>query len=196
MLPFTAHLYQNILAGGKFSESDFVRFTGFGGQAAPIRWTKNGRRGAFDLNKAKQRQYITQDGKKWDLFVYEYNCEFDAVPVDEMEGINIIAETLSNLTRDEMRAALQQFNTLASAQPLDLPAMPANYPEFSEIGFLDYSDKSFVVMGNTYPIKETLKKYGGRYNPYLSHPITQENLKAWIFPASRKAVLMQVLSSQ
>ncbi len=32
----------------------------------------------------------------------------------------------------------------------------------------DYSEKSFVVIGNTKPIKETLKKLGGRFNSFLT----------------------------
>jgi len=35
------------------------------------------------------------------------------------------------------------------------------------VKILPYSDKAFAVVGDTKPIKDTLKQLGGRFNPYL-----------------------------
>lgn len=55
---------------------------------------------------------------------------------------------------------------------------------------LDYTDKSFVVVGeNTKLLKDKLKELGGRYNPNLTHPQTKEKLAAWIFSKKQKEKL-------
>ena len=193
MANFNKTVYQFILSGGKFNESDFIRFTGFGGHTHAIRWG-NGRKGKYDLNKAKQRQYITQDGKQFDLFIVDYNNEFDNEQIEEMEAVNIIADILSNYTREEMKAELKKIEEV-EAGPIDW-VNPDQIPAiFDSVSFLDYTDKSFVVFGQTFPIKEILKAHGGRFNPFLTHPFTQEALKGWIFPAKRKEVLRAVLET-
>lgn len=181
-----------VLTGGKFKEADFIRFTGFGGQSAAIRWG-NGRKGKFDFNKAKQRQYIHPEGKEWDLFVLEFNNEFDSVQIDEMEGINIIADILSNYTREEMKKELAKNDQNFSISDIDQPESEELPAIFETIYFLDYTDKSFVVTGQTFPIKEVLKAHGGRFNPFLTHPFTQEALKGWVFPAKRRENLRTAL---
>jgi hypothetical protein len=55
---------------------------------------------------------------------------------------------------------------------------------------LDYTDKSFVVIGeNTKLFKDKLKELGGRYNPNLTHPETKEKMAAWIFSKKQKEKL-------
>lgn len=51
---------------------------------------------------------------------------------------------------------------------------------------LDYTEKSFVVIGDTKNVKDKLKELGGRYNPNLTHPETKEKLSAWIFSKKQK----------
>lgn len=56
----------------------------------------------------------------------------------------------------------------------------------SEISVIDYSDKAIAVMGNTYPIKDQLKKLGARFN---------RNLKGgpgWILPVSKKSEVLKI----
>lgn len=38
----------------------------------------------------------------------------------------------------------------------------------NEVKIIDYSERAIALVGNTKPIKEQLKKMGGRYNPRLS----------------------------
>ena len=52
---------------------------------------------------------------------------------------------------------------------------------------LDYTEKSFVVVGeSTKNLKDSLKELGGRYNPNLTHPETKEKLAGWIFSKKQR----------
>ena len=63
-------------------------------------------------------------------------------------------------------------------------------PEGVEV--VDYSDKSFVLYGNTKPIKEQLKELGGRFNMNLraSNGFT---FAGWVFPITKKEVVLEAL---
>jgi len=47
---------------------------------------------------------------------------------------------------------------------------------------VQYSDKSIVLYGNTYPIKDEIKANGGRFNKFLK--INGETVQGWVFQAS------------
>lgn len=49
-----------------------------------------------------------------------------------------------------------------------------------EVMMSDYSEKSFMVYGNTKPYKDSLRNMGGRFNKYLK--IGEEKVPGWIFP--------------
>ena len=55
---------------------------------------------------------------------------------------------------------------------------PRELPECGEIVCKDYSDKSFVVVGDTKPIKDELKRFGGRFNKKLY----SGTVAGWVFP--------------
>ena len=59
---------------------------------------------------------------------------------------------------------------------------------------LDYTEKSFVVVGDTKNLKDKLKELGGRYNPNLTHPETKEKLAAWIFSKKQKEKIQTFLT--
>jgi hypothetical protein len=59
---------------------------------------------------------------------------------------------------------------------------------------LDYTDKSFVVIGDTKNIKDRLKELGGRYNPNLTHPVTKERFSAWIFSKKQREKIESALN--
>jgi hypothetical protein len=44
-----------------------------------------------------------------------------------------------------------------------------------------YSEKSYIVFGDTKEYKEQLKNLGGKFNMYLKHPETSEVVAGWIF---------------
>ena len=51
----------------------------------------------------------------------------------------------------------------------------------SEIYIENYTGKSFVVLGDTRPHKENIKKLGGKWNSRL-----KDNKMGWIFPMSKR----------
>lgn len=55
------------------------------------------------------------------------------------------------------------------------------------VQIIDYSEKSVAVIGNTYQIKDILKKLGGKFNARLSCGA------GWIFSKSKKDVLFETL---
>lgn len=60
---------------------------------------------------------------------------------------------------------------------------------------LDYTEKSFVVVGDTKNVKDQLKELGGRYNPNLTHPETKEKLAAWVFSKKQKDKIQTFLNN-
>lgn len=62
-----------------------------------------------------------------------------------------------------------------------------------DLELLDYSEKAFAVFGNTKAVKDTLKELGGRFNPALTHPATQQKAAGWIFSKKLKEVVQQEL---
>ena len=53
--------------------------------------------------------------------------------------------------------------------------------KMTDIYIENYSEKSFVVLGETKPHKENIKKLGGKWNSRL-----RNNKMGWIFPISKK----------
>lgn len=55
----------------------------------------------------------------------------------------------------------------------------------NDISITDYTEKSFVIRGNTTPYKEVLKNFGGKWNDRL------RDGEGWIFPMTKKSELEQ-----
>jgi len=66
------------------------------------------------------------------------------------------------------------------------PEKKASKP-VADVQLVDYSDKSFAVIGETKAIKDTLKELGGRFNMYLKCGA------GWIFPNSKKQAVIITL---
>lgn len=197
-ISFTDEIMQFILNGGKFSETDFIRFTGFGGTSSnPYKF--NADRGRAEFNKAKQRQYISPDGAAFDQFVLSWNNEFDNDNIEESDAVNIISDILSNYTREQMIKALETTQGANSEESYPaawdqhyntgLPPLP------EDIFYLQYNEKSFVIHGRTFYMKDKLKLAGGRFNPFLTHPETKDALKGWIFPLTKKNLVFEKLTA-
>ena len=56
----------------------------------------------------------------------------------------------------------------------------------SNISIEVYSDKSFVVRGETIPYKESLKSMGGKWNSSLTDKKTGEKFGAWLFWSDKR----------
>lgn len=68
-------------------------------------------------------------------------------------------------------------------------ACPGDYESCGEakgpLRVVRYSEKAIAVFGDTKPIKEKLKKLGGKYNPSLKSEPGNEDCKkipGWVFP--------------
>lgn len=57
------------------------------------------------------------------------------------------------------------------------------------INIIDYSEKSFAVVGETYPVKDSLKKLGGRFNGKLSCGA------GWIFSNTKREEVEKFINS-
>lgn len=56
----------------------------------------------------------------------------------------------------------------------------------SQIKVQEYSERSFVVCGNTKEIKDNLKELGGKYNSRLKDSVNKDaTFSGWIFPKSK-----------
>jgi hypothetical protein len=53
----------------------------------------------------------------------------------------------------------------------------------------DYTDKSFVVRGDTIKIKDKLKDMGGRFNKFLKEKDNDNRFAGWIFSMNKKEVI-------
>jgi len=54
-----------------------------------------------------------------------------------------------------------------------------------EILVLKYSEKAHIIIGDTRAIKDEINRMGGRWNNYLTHPITKKKVKAWIISSKK-----------
>jgi hypothetical protein len=99
--------------------------------------------------------------------------------------------------------------TPAQAQPAKVEAIPQPEPEteFSTmfvgsngltfedqqpapaLSLIDYSEKAFAIVGDTKPIKDTLKQLGGSYNPRLKCGA------GWIFSKTRESAVRMELAA-
>ena len=53
----------------------------------------------------------------------------------------------------------------------------------------NYTEKSFVVLGDTKPHKDNIKKLGGKWNSRL-----RDNKMGWIFPMSKKELVEEYIN--
>jgi len=61
----------------------------------------------------------------------------------------------------------------------------------SDLKLVHYSPKCLALFGNTKPIKDTLRNFGGVFNPHLQY--NSRRMGGWIFPAKRENELRQYL---
>ena len=93
--------------------------------------------------------------------------------LDEIKA-ELIKEIKNELTREIKAEILFEKLPTIKTEKTDVP-------KILDIKLSDYSDKSFVVFGNTKVYKEKIKELGGRYNQNL------KNIGAgWIFNMSKK----------
>lgn len=81
-----------------------------------------------------------------------------------------------------------------TAQKATAPKAAAPKTEKPRYTMIQYSEKCLALFGDTKPIKEELKKIGGRYNPNL-HPFTKDqSVPGWIFANKAKDDLLNLIN--
>ena len=65
---------------------------------------------------------------------------------------------------------------------------PSKNVEDNSLTLIDYTDKSIVLTGNTFEIKEQIKSLGGKFNVFTHADGTK--FKGWVFPKTRKDVVV------
>lgn len=74
------------------------------------------------------------------------------------------------------------------------PKTAAPKAEKPRYTMIQYSEKCLALFGDTKPIKEELKKIGGRYNPNL-HPFAKDqSVPGWIFANKAKDDLLNLIN--
>lgn len=63
------------------------------------------------------------------------------------------------------------------------------------IRIVDYTDKSCIVIGDTFSLKDQLKAKGGRWQPNL-RKMPEVATKGWLFPLTKKAELEKLIETQ
>ena len=61
--------------------------------------------------------------------------------------------------------------------------------------YAEYSEKSFMVYGETKEHKESLKELGGKFNNNLANPEGSEKIAGWIFPKSKLTIVKNFLET-
>lgn len=119
----------------------------------------------------------------------------DLTEVKAMYGIEkLILLGYNNISFDDM-FLIQLFSRhrICVGDYFDAPeteAKPAQTEnvEIDGVEVLDYSEKSFAVVGNTKPIKDKLKELGGRFNFNLTCGA------GWVFPLSKREAVNLLLT--
>lgn len=61
--------------------------------------------------------------------------------------------------------------------------------------YAEYSDKSFMIYGETKEHKDALKELGGKFNMNLNNPDGSGKTPGWIFPKSKETVVKNFLNT-
>lgn len=90
--------------------------------------------------------------------------------------------------------AKKETTKKAAAPKAAAPKTAAPKAEKPRYTMIQYSEKCLALFGDTKPIKEELKKIGGRYNPHL-HPFTKDqSVPGWIFANKAKDDLLNLIN--
>jgi hypothetical protein len=80
------------------------------------------------------------------------------------------------LYSDKLFSKLQKFLEIIEVETKKDLSLDASQPYIES-----YTDKSFIIIGNTRPYKDKIKELGGTWNAKL-----REGKKAWVFPETKR----------
>lgn len=81
-----------------------------------------------------------------------------------------------------------------SASPLDVPHVITTR-QVGAYTLVDYTPRSFLVTGDTEPIKEHLKNLGGKFNWFEVHKGTGQRVPGWVYSKTRLASVERFLQT-
>lgn len=139
------------------------------------------------------KQFPERWGSAWDwsnlLFQYWKVRNFNTQDPEDIGEITLVEDFDSNnfvfnyVVNGVTYRTDQYVKPEVSAPNIEKVDVPEG-----EIQIIQYSEKAIAVIGNTKPIKDTLKGLGGRFNFRLSCGA------GWIFPKTKMDELVQALS--
>lgn len=66
----------------------------------------------------------------------------------------------------------------------------------NNIELVQYSEKAIAVFGETKPVKDDLKRMGGKFNKYLTNPHTGSKQAGWVFQTKHRDMLQAFVDGQ
>lgn len=133
--------------------------------------------------------------------IKELHCEFEEYnKLDKYESHKILRQLFCRtsiptgaknfkIKRNEvMCGSSNEFYDLVYEVEEVAQKSEVNKSVVGEVQIVDYSEKSFAIIGNTKPIKDTLKELGGRFNFKLNCGA------GWIFPLTKKEAVLSALA--
>lgn len=114
-----------------------------------------------------------------------------ATPKQEAAPVPKATTKKATAKKETTKKATTKKETTKKASAPKSAAPKAEKPRYTMI---QYSEKCLALFGDTKPIKEELKKIGGRYNPNL-HPFTKDqSVPGWIFANKAKDDLLNLIN--
>ena len=97
---------------------------------------------------------------------------------------NLLYDTLQFVSSDNMKISINDIFKIETIKE-DVKVIETKPSEVVNdiLEIIQYTEKSFVIKGNTKPIKELLVRLGGKWNSNLSKD--GEKFGAWIFPNTK-----------
>jgi len=136
----------------------------------------------YNKSKAEKKfRYINTEYKNEipDVMEFVYNG-YSANKTDKTE-ITAYVKNNNPKPKDDIK-------TVEVKKVVEVKNVSEPKPNNSDVRIVEYSEKSFAVIGNTKPIKDVLLQLGGKYNRYLTCGI------GWIFSNKKRIEVMTNLN--
>ena len=149
-----------------------------------MRFSKYGR----DANKETINQRLKKSSAR-EEYIKEIFNENVVFLIKEFEGTAPKEKKVKTYTDFKKREiSTTEEPTTENPTSEEIPSKEMRkLPGTTDVDIISYSDKSFALIGNTYPIKDKIKMLGGRFNKFLHNPNTKGVVAGWIFPLTKLA---------
>ena len=89
------------------------------------------------------------------------------------------------------KTKIQKFLEVISMHVPSTPAPTLKSSGNDELNIKDYTEKCFVLYGDTQAHKDKIKELGGKWNANL-----KDGLKGWIFPMTKKKIVQDFIKNR